>query len=152
MIQICWIDVYTSPPNIIVHDAGTNFDSAEFRHNTGSMAIHTKCVPVEAPQSVSLIKQYHGLLRHAYNIITEELGEHTTTKEMRLQMAVKAVNDTTGPDGLIPTLLVFGTFPQISHTDPPAPSVTQHAAAIKAAMTEIGKLHAKRQVSDALQQ
>src|SRR5436190_22344332 len=104
------------------------------------MAICTKCVPVEAPQSVSLIKRYHGPLRCAYNIITEELGEHMTTKEMRLQMAVKAVNNTAGPDRLIPTLLVFGTFPRISHTDPPAPSVTQHAAAIKAAMTKIGKL------------
>lgn len=28
-----------------------------------------------------------------------------------LQMAVKAVNDTAGPDGLVPTLLVFGAYP-----------------------------------------
>jgi hypothetical protein len=30
---------------------------------------------------------------------------------MTLQMAVKAVNDTAGPDGLVLTLLVFGTYP-----------------------------------------
>ena len=32
-------------------------------------------------------------------------------------MAVKVTNDTVGPDGLIPTLLVFGTFPRISIND-----------------------------------
>src|SRR5438045_1894823 len=105
MIWLCWIDVYTGPPDIIVHDAGTNFDSAEFRRNTGSMAICTKCVPVEAPKSVGLVERYHGPLRCAYSIITEELQEHTVTKEIRLQMAIKAVNDTATPDELVPTLL-----------------------------------------------
>ena len=31
MLRLCWIDVYVGPPDVIVHDAGTNFDSAEFR-------------------------------------------------------------------------------------------------------------------------
>jgi hypothetical protein len=31
--------------------------------------------------------------------------------EAALQMAVKAVNDIAGLDGLIPTLLVFGAYP-----------------------------------------
>ena len=48
-LRLCWIDVYTGPPDVIVHDAGTNFDSAEFRRETGAMAIRTKCIPVEAP-------------------------------------------------------------------------------------------------------
>jgi hypothetical protein len=32
-------------------------------------------------------------------------------------MAVKAINDIAGPDGLIPTLLVFGSYPRITITD-----------------------------------
>ena len=67
-------------------------------------------------------------------------------------MAVKAVNDTAGPDGLIPTLLVFGAFPRLSNMDPPAPTVTQRAAAIKGAMAEVAKCHAQRKVTDALRQ
>ncbi|KAI2634264.1 hypothetical protein GGS26DRAFT_553076 [Hypomontagnella submonticulosa] len=31
-------------------------------------------------------------------------------------MAVKAVNDTAGPDGLVPTLLVFGAYPRLVET------------------------------------
>jgi hypothetical protein len=51
------------------------------------------------------------VLRKTYQIITEELQDSGTTKELNLQMAVKAVNDTAGPDGLVPTLLVFGAYP-----------------------------------------
>jgi hypothetical protein len=35
-------------------------------------------------------------------------------------MAVKAVNNTAGPDGLVPTLLVFGAFSQMTELDAPA--------------------------------
>jgi hypothetical protein len=52
-------------------------------------------------------------------------------------MAVKAVNDTAGPDSLIPTLLVFGAYPRMMEYDPPAPSIAQRAIAIRKAMTEV---------------
>ena len=38
-------------------------------------------------------------------------------------MAVKAVNNTTSPNGLVPTLLVYGAYLRISKLDPPALSV-----------------------------
>jgi hypothetical protein len=40
-------------------------------------------------------------------------------------MAVKAINDTAGPDGLIPTLLVYRTYPKINNLDPLALSITK---------------------------
>ena len=58
-------------------------------------------------------------------------------------MAVKAVNDTAGLDGLVPTLLVYRAYPKISNLDPPALSIMEQAAAIWKAMTEIVKLWAK---------
>ena len=45
-------------------------------------------------------------------------------------MAVKAVNDTASPNGLVPTLLVYGAYLRISNLDPPAPSITEQAAVI----------------------
>jgi hypothetical protein len=65
-------------------------------------------------------------------------------------MAVKAVNDTAGPDGLVPTLLVYGAYPRMSNLDPPVPSVTHLAAIIRKAMAEIVKLQAKQAVNSAL--
>ena len=40
-------------------------------------------------------------------------------------MAIKAINDTAGPDGLVPTLLVYGAYPRISNLDPPTLSITE---------------------------
>lgn len=72
------------------------------------------------------------------------------SKHSILQMAVKAVNDTVGPDELVPTLLVFGTFPRMSALDPPTATISQRATTIKRAMKEVKKLHAERQIKDGL--
>ena len=58
-------------------------------------------------------------------------------------MAVKAVNNTAGPNGLVPTLLVYGAYLRISNLNPFALSVTEQAAAIRKAIAEIVKLRAK---------
>jgi hypothetical protein len=65
-------------------------------------------------------------------------------------MAVKAINNTAGPNGLVPTLLVYGAYPRISNLGPPAPSITEQAAVIQKAMAEIVKLRAKQIVNNAL--
>jgi hypothetical protein len=58
-------------------------------------------------------------------------------------MAVKAVNDTAGPNGLVPTLLVYRAYLRISNLGPPAPSIIEQAAIIRKVMAEIVKLWAK---------
>jgi hypothetical protein len=65
-------------------------------------------------------------------------------------MAFKTLNDTAGPDGLVPTLLVFGAYLKMIELDAPLPTVTQRANAVKKAMAEICKLRAERQIADAL--
>ena len=52
-------------------------------------------------------------------------------------MAVKAVNDTAGPNGLIPTLLVFGAYPRMTEESAPSPSIIQRAEAIHKAIKKI---------------
>ncbi|RAL62549.1 hypothetical protein DID88_004400 [Monilinia fructigena] len=119
-LRACWIDVYVGPPDYIVHDAGKNFFSKEFTQNATSMAIATKCVPVEAHNSIGLVERYHKPLKRAYHIINEEMSGFELAKDMILQMAVKAINDTVGPDGIVPTLLVYGTYPRMTTIDAPA--------------------------------
>ena len=48
------------------------------------------------------------LLYYIYEIISLKLKG--VSKELTLQMAVKAVNNFIGPDGLIPILLVFSAY------------------------------------------
>jgi hypothetical protein len=65
-------------------------------------------------------------------------------------MAVKAINDSAGPDGIVPILLVFGAYPRLTKMDPPSPLVTKRAEAIRAVTKEVRRLYAERQVKDAL--
>ena len=152
---VIWIDIHLRPPDHIVHDAGSNFVSKEFKQYANSLAITTKAVPVEAHWSIGVVERYHPILKRAYAVIVADIPEidkNNYGKELALQMAVKAVNDTAGPDGLVPTLLVFGAYPKMSQLDPPAPTIAQRATAVKKAMEEVTKIRATRAVQDALNQ
>jgi hypothetical protein len=112
------------------------------------MGTKMKIVPIEAHNSVGIVERYHRPVRRAYQIITTEIPD--IDKDAALQIAFKAINDSAGPDGLVPTLFVYGAYFRISEFDIPAPTVTQRAIAIKKAIAELSKLRAKRQVADAL--
>ena len=43
---------------------------------------------------------------------------------MALQIAFKAINNTIGLNGLVPTLLVFGVYLWIIELDAPSPTIT----------------------------
>ena len=72
------------------------------------MAIKVKEVPIKAYNSIGKVERYYILLRHVYKIISLKLK--SASKELTLQIAVKAVNDSAGLDRLIFTLLVFSTY------------------------------------------
>ena len=141
-------DIYQGPPNTVITDTGKNFTSAEFRQRASTIDIKIKEVPVEAHNSVGKVERYHAPLRRTYQILGIELPN--TPKELILQMAIKAVNDSAGPDGIMPTLLVFGAYPRMTKDSPPSPSITERAKAIHKAMKEVRRLNAERQVKDAL--
>ena len=61
------------------------------------------------------------LLRRVYKIISLELKG--ISKELTLQIAVKAINDSASLDGLVPTLLVFGAYPRITNNSLLSPSI-----------------------------
>jgi hypothetical protein len=103
---------------------------------------------VEAYNSIGIAERYHGPIRRVYQIIVVEIRD--IDKDMALQMAFKAINDSAGPDGLILTLLVFGAYPRMTKFDAPSLTTIQRVTAIKKAMAEIQKMRAKRQVADAL--
>ena len=56
-------------------------------------------------------------------------------------MAFKAFNNTASLNSLVPTLLVFSTYPRMAKLDIPSPIVIQRVNAVKKAMAEIYKLY-----------
>ncbi|KAF1964477.1 hypothetical protein BU23DRAFT_585554 [Bimuria novae-zelandiae CBS 107.79] len=95
------------------------------------------------------VERYYAPLRRAYEIIRAEL-DSSTSDVVVLQIAVKAVNNTAGPDGLILTLLVFSAYPRVSIDSPPSPSTIRRAKAIQKAIKALRRAVAKRVVSNAL--
>jgi hypothetical protein len=72
------------------------------------------------------------------------------SKEIALQMIVKAINDTAGPDDLMLILLVFETYLRMHVMNLSTSSITQRIMTIEKAMIEIRKFRAERQIVDAL--
>ncbi|KAI1002730.1 hypothetical protein K3495_g5472 [Podosphaera aphanis] len=149
VLRFLWIDTYQGPSDIVTHDAGTNFASHEFRNEAKMMGITCKQIPIEAHWSIGKLDRYHAPLRRAYEVINSELNS-VVSQDAILQMAFKAVNDTTGPNGLVPTLLVFSTYPRINNESPPPPSLLKRADAIQKAMKSLRKAQAKRQINNAI--
>ena len=61
------------------------------------------------------------------------------SKELKLQMTIKTMNDTANANGLVFTLLVFDAYSRIHHLDFSAPSIIQRTTAISKAMNEMKK-------------
>lgn len=108
-LKRCWINVYLGPPDIITHDAGSNFVARFFQQKTDLLHINCQEVPIEAANRMSLVERYHAPLRRAFITIRKEFP--TFSFDDAVLAAVKSLNDSTGPDGIMPTLLVFGTMP-----------------------------------------
>ena len=73
------------------------------------MAIKVKEVPIKAYNSVRKVEWYYIPLHCIYKIISLELK--SASKELTLQMAIKAINNFASLNGLIPILLIFGIYP-----------------------------------------
>lgn len=148
-LRLAWIDTYLGPPSLITYDAGKQFISKAFQSQSDLLHIDTRQVPVESPNSLTYVERYHEPIRKAYKCVKQEAPD--LDSEAALQMAVKAVNDSTGPNGLVPTLLVYGALPRLGlPNDAPTPSTFKRAVALKHATNEVTKYFAKRQVKDAL--
>ena len=71
--------------------------------------IKVKEVPIKVYNSIKKVKWYYMPLHYIYKIISLKLKG--ASKELTLQMAVKAVNNFISLNGLIPILLIFSTYP-----------------------------------------
>ena len=78
-------------------------------------------MPVKAYNLVKMVKRYYSPLRCIYHIITAELLD--ISKDIALQIAFKVINNFTGPNSLIPTLLVFRAYPRIVKSNTLNPTV-----------------------------
>jgi hypothetical protein len=136
------------PLDNIIHDIGKIFVSIEFQQYAKSIIIQIQEIPVEAYNSIGKIKRYYTFLQQVYKIICDEL--HDTSVEVSLQITIKTINDSAGPDGIILILLMFSAYPRITKNLVLLFIIIKRAETIRKTTKEIQCLYTKRQVINIL--
>ena len=110
IILHCWATIYTGLPNRVLVDQGSTF---------GPLFIYSRVVSnvgvartgIEAHSSLGLGEGYHQPLRQTYRKIMVEYP--SSDPPLVLALYVKAMNDTLGPEDLVPSTIVFREFPRV---------------------------------------
>jgi hypothetical protein len=92
-------------------------------------------MPVEAYNSIGKIERYYTPLRQVYKIICDKLRD--TSTKTSLQIAIKAVNDSARPEGIIFILLVFGAYPRITENLVLLLTITKRTETIRKTTKEV---------------
>ncbi|PVH68174.1 hypothetical protein DL98DRAFT_353188, partial [Cadophora sp. DSE1049] len=142
------INTYLGPPDFIIYNYKTNFNSKKFQNTLRFTNSTPKLVPIKTHYFISKIKKYHRPLCYTYKIVIKK--HFKLNNKNRLQITVKAVNDTTSLSKLILILLVFGVYFKIIKLDPLNLSVKQRATIIRKAIKKVRRIYIIRKVNNTL--
>ena len=148
----CWASIYTGLPNRILVDQGSNVGKSEpFISLAARANVEVQGTGIEAHSSLGIGERYHEPVRTTFRKIM--FVYPNVDKTLLLQMAIKAMNDTLGPEGLLPSSLVFGELPRVytaSKTPQPRDTLGERATMVHAAHTEMQRIMAKMRVARGL--
>jgi len=143
-----WANPYVGHPSFMHADQGPQFKSAAWKALTNSAGVDLQLSGVESHNALGTGERYHAFLRTIYRRVRME--HPTVTAGSALSMAVAAMNQTAGPRGLVPTLLVFGVLPRTPITPLPLPVQRERMEAMATARKEMAAQVAKARVAAAL--
>jgi hypothetical protein len=130
-VQRRWVLPLLGLPDAFKHDQGSAFVAEYFQ--AAAAAVGVTCLPiaVEAANQMGSGERYHGMLRRIFNTLSAANLEarFKLDDDTLLQMAFSAINDTAGPAGIVPTILVFGAVPKLPAGS--APAATAHSARVR---------------------
>ena len=144
----CWSSIYTGYPRKLKVDQGSNFTSVRWQRLCDMVGTEIQFSGVESHHSLGAGERYHDPLRQVYLKIRHEYP--SVKKETALRLAVKALNDTMGPEGLVPSLLVFGVLPRFPAVNTNLPDQVERMEALKEARAEAATITARLRVRKAL--
>lgn len=118
-IRACLVDCHLGPLDIVA-DAASALTPNSFRANAAFLQKDTKTAPQVEEATTRTVERYHEKMHCAYRIIYE--NSPFLNRQFTHQAAVKSVNNSVGPDDLIPALPEQSAMPRLDlSTDHPAP-------------------------------
>ena len=148
-ILLCWSSVYTGLPQNIMVDEGSQFRNL-FAELTALHEVNLEKSGIQSHNSIGVGERYHKPLRDTFRKL--KIGHPKMQRQLLLALAVKAMNDTLGPEGTVPSALVFGEFPRLrSFEGPivPRPALAERAEAAQEARPYMAKHLAQVRVKQA---
>ena len=142
--------IYTGLPNRMLVDQGSAFGKS-FVSLGAFSNVEVERTGVEAHSSLGIGERYHQPLRHIYRKIMAETPK--ADPSLALAAAVKSMNDTPGPEGLVPSALVFGEFSKVytrSETPAQRPTLEDRAAIALCVRKEMERIMAEMRIRRAL--
>ena len=143
-----WTNKYIGFSDVMSADQGPQFRSIAWKNFFNMAGMKLELSGVESHNALGVGERYHSFLRQIYRKVRAQHPEIPT--EYALSLAVKAMNDSAGPKGLVPTLLVFGVMPRIPIVPMALPVQVQRMKAMLKARDEMTTIIAGSQMKKAL--
>lgn len=105
-----WENKYVGYPDTMEFDQGTQFTSAKWNSLLLRNGIQSE-IRGGNPQTLGVGKRYHSCLRQMYKRI--HMDSPHLKLELMLSITIKICNETSGINGLSPTLLMFGVISRL---------------------------------------
>lgn len=144
----CWASIYVGYPRVIRLDQEASFRASVFDDLATANGVELRFSGTESHNSIGPGERYHAPLRRVFKILREH--HPRIEPEIILRYAVKAMNDSMGPEGLVPSLLVFGTLPTFPIVSSDRPEQADRLSAMKRARDEMAKITAELRIREAL--
>jgi hypothetical protein len=132
----------------VLTDQGYVFLSNEFSTNCAALGINLRHTATESHNCLGTGERFHGPLRKIIGKL--KLDHPLVLDAVRLAMAVHAMNITAGPEGIVPSLLVFGKLPKVPHVDSVPPNKADRLVEMHAARAAYEQILAQRRIAAAL--
>ena len=102
---------------------------------------------IQLHHSLGIGERYHKLLRDTNRKL--KIDHPSMQRQLLLALAVKAMNGILGPEGIVPSALVFGEFPSLRSISNPSlarPSVAERAQAAQEARRHMSEHLARAKI------
>lgn len=142
-----FFNLYVGLSDEILTDEGSQLVSKQFHQLAAGSKISLRHTSVESHNFLGLCEHYNQPLRLTYEKI--RFYYPNISKKLVHPWAIRATNDTKGPEGLVPTTLVFKIISIVDKT--PFPNCSDRGKVINAARKRMQELMAAVKFKYALQ-
>ena len=149
-IVLCWSSVYTGLPQWIMVDEGAQFRNV-FAELAALYDIKLEKSGIQSHNSLGIGERYHKPLSDTY--LKLKLDHRSMQRQILFALATKAMNDTLGPEGHVPSSLVIGEFPTLRTFEGPLvpkPTLAECVEAAQEARRYMAKHLAQVRIKGAL--